>query len=65
MPNLRRSLTPQQGLSPAPARSDRFALRWPLLAAAIMAGLALAWINGGEEPLRPIAQPIELPEQPQ
>lgn len=24
--------------------------------------IAYAWIDGGEEPLRPIAQPISLPE---
>lgn len=29
------------------------------LAAAL---IAFAWIDGGEEPLRPIAQPIPLPE---
>jgi hypothetical protein len=27
--------------------------------------LALAWFDGGEEPLRPIGQPVELPEQGQ
>lgn len=30
---------------------------------ALVAALLLyAWIDGGEEPLRPIAQPIDLPE---
>ena len=24
--------------------------------------LVYAWIDGGEEPLRPIAQPVEVPE---
>jgi hypothetical protein len=24
--------------------------------------LAYAWIDGGEEPLRPIAQPVQVPE---
>jgi len=27
--------------------------------------LALAWFDGGEEPLRPIAEPVALPEQGQ
>ncbi len=29
----------------------------------IMIVLAYAWIDGGEEPLRPIAQPVEVPER--
>ncbi|WP_374405845.1 hypothetical protein [Pelagerythrobacter sp.] len=34
-------------------------------AAAVIAVLLLyAWIDGGEEPLRPIAQPVDLPETP-
>ncbi len=34
------------------------------LAAAIVLGLLLyAWIDGGEQPLRPIAQPVDLPER--
>ena len=33
------------------------------LVAALFAALLLyAWIDGGEEPLRPIAEPVELPE---
>ncbi|ANY20410.1 hypothetical protein A6F68_01900 [Tsuneonella dongtanensis] len=24
--------------------------------------LAYAWVDGGEEPLRPIAEPVEVPE---
>ncbi|TAD73121.1 MAG: hypothetical protein EAY70_12775 [Sphingomonadales bacterium] len=38
-----------------------------LPAAALVAGalLALAWLDGGEEPLRPIAEDIPLPEQEQ
>lgn len=27
--------------------------------------LAYAWIDGGEEPLRPIAEPVSLPEAKQ
>ena len=32
--------------------------------AAVLVALVLvyAWIDGGEEPLRPIVQPIEVPE---
>jgi hypothetical protein len=63
MANLRRSLRPQQVVPSAPAR--RAFTRWPFVAgAAFMALLALAWIDGGEEPLRTMAQPVELPEQP-
>jgi hypothetical protein len=37
--------------------------RWPLIAAMVAALLlALAWINGGEQPIRPIAQSVDLPE---
>jgi hypothetical protein len=32
-------------------------------AAVALAVLLYAWIDGGEEPLRPIAQPIDLPER--
>jgi hypothetical protein len=36
------------------------------LAAVIAAGLlALAWFDGGEEPLRPIAEPVAVPERGQ
>lgn len=36
--------------------------RWPFYAgAAVIAVLALAYFDGGEEPIRPIAQPVELP----
>ena len=31
-------------------------------AAALIGLLALAWIVGGDEPLRPIAEPVSLPE---
>jgi hypothetical protein len=29
---------------------------------ALVLALAVAWIDGGEEPLHPIVQPVELPE---
>jgi hypothetical protein len=38
---------------------------WPLLAVLTAAGVLLAWIDGGEEPLHPIEQAVDLPEQPQ
>lgn len=65
MANLRRTLTPQNGLSDAPARAPGIGRRLALLVAVAAAGLLLAWIDGGEEPLHPIAQPVTLPEQPQ
>jgi hypothetical protein len=36
---------------------------WPVAAALLAALLVLAWIDGGEEPLRPIAEDVPLPEQ--
>jgi hypothetical protein len=63
MANLRRSLRPQPISPAAPAR--RTPLRWPFVAvAAALALLVLAWMDGGEKPLRQIAQPVQLPEQP-
>jgi hypothetical protein len=35
---------------------------WVLVPAILF---ALAWFDGGEEPLRPIAEPVTLPEQAQ
>jgi len=32
------------------------------VAAIVLLVLAYAWIDGGREPLRPIAQPIPVPE---
>ena len=65
MANLRRKLTPQHGID-APERRRRWPSRWPLVVGALALGLlALMWINGGETPLRPIAEPVQLPEQPQ
>jgi len=36
-------------------------VRWTV-AALVGAVLLYAWIDGGEEPLRPIVQPVALPE---
>lgn len=68
MANLRRSLTAQQGLSAVASSHQRgqrrVRVRWALVAgAAALALLALAWVDGGEEPLRPIVEPVALPEQ--
>ena len=49
-------------VAPPPRRHG--AWRRPALGAALVAGLlALAWFDGGEKPLRPIAAPVALPEQ--
>jgi len=38
--------------------------RWPWVVGAVIAALlALAWFDGGEEPLHPIAQDVALPER--
>lgn len=34
-------------------------------AVAVIGLLIFAWVDGGEEPLRPIADPVELPERAQ
>jgi len=40
--------------------------RWPGVAGLAVLGLAgLAWFDGGEEPLHPIAEEVSLPEQGQ
>lgn len=60
MANLRRSLRAQPVLS-APTAKPR---RWPLVAGAVLVVvLILAWFDGGEEPVHPIAQPVAVPEQ--
>lgn len=51
---------------PAPATPP--ARRKLMIALAVLVPvllLALAWFDGGEEALRPIAEPVALPEQPQ
>lgn len=66
MPNPRASRLSPTGLAaepPAPrvppARRRLLAGLGALLALALV---MLAWFDGGEEPLRPIAEPVVLPE---
>lgn len=49
--------------APPPPAQGR---RWLAIAGVIVlaALLALAWFDGGEEPLRPIAQDVAVPEAP-
>lgn len=66
MANLRRSISPQQGLLPEAAPRPRGRGRWPWLAlAGALVVLTFAWFDGGEEPVRPIAQNVDLPESEQ
>jgi len=66
MANRRRNFTPLQARSQAPAQrpdpAKRPALFGALAGAVLVAALAAAWIDGGEQALRPIAQPVDLPE---
>lgn len=56
----RLSPTALQEAAPPPRRAARSWL--PVAALAIAGLLALAWIDGGEKPLRPIAEDVALPE---
>lgn len=64
MASLRRSRIVQSGLQDQlrPRGTER---RRGIAVAAVIAAalLVLAWYEGGEEPLRPIAEPVVLPEQ--
>ncbi|MBA4045233.1 MAG: hypothetical protein C0471_12555 [Erythrobacter sp.] len=65
MANLRSPHRLRQGLTVDPAESPRLRRRWPVFVALGVAGLLmLAWAEGGESPLRPIAEAVQLPEQP-
>ncbi|MBI1402736.1 MAG: hypothetical protein GC147_05945 [Porphyrobacter sp.] len=45
-----------------PARRPRAGARVAVIVTVLVAALAVvAWIDGGEEPLHPIAQPVVLP----
>ena len=64
MANLRPPHPSLQGMSQAGPLGRRLSRRWPLIAGAALALLlVLAWIEGGEEPVHPIAEPVSLPEQ--
>ena len=62
MANLRRTRLVQSDLLDAPAPTRPGGRRWPLALAGLAAAmLALAWFDGGEEPLHPIAQDVAVP----
>jgi hypothetical protein len=66
MANLRRSRLVQSDLLDAPAPTRPGGRRWSLALGAVTAVLlALAWFDGGQEPLHPIAQDIAVPGQAQ
>lgn len=65
MANPRRSNTAPSGLSAPPAPPPLWRRRGPLLTMAAVGLIALAYIDGGEQALRPIAAPVALPEQGQ
>lgn len=61
MANLSRPSAHRQILAREPARPLRLQPRRAAVVLALVAGLAaLAWFDGGEEPLHPIAQAVEL-----
>jgi hypothetical protein len=37
---------------------------WPIAVGVALAGLVIAWIDGGERALRPISEAVELPAAP-
>lgn len=66
MANLRSKSLSSSGFEPARSAGQRRLPQWAAVTAFVVGGLlALAWIDGGEEPLRPIAEDVALPEQPQ
>ncbi|MBA4009686.1 MAG: hypothetical protein C0486_12995 [Erythrobacter sp.] len=61
MANLRQERLTPGGFEQAPAQRGR---RWPWVAGLGALALALvAWFDGGEEPLHPIAEEVTLPQQ--
>lgn len=55
------SLRPARHSQVAPLGRSNMQRRWPYYAgAALLAVLVIAWIDGGEEPLHPIVQPLAL-----
>jgi hypothetical protein len=68
MANLRPQRLSPPGLGPTTAPAvppARRKLRLAIGALAAIVVLALAWFDGGERALRPIAEPVALPEQGQ
>ena len=66
MANLSRPSPARQILSREPARQVRLPGRQVVIGlVAALALAALAWIDGGEEPLHPIAEAVALPEAAQ
>lgn len=64
MRNLRSPRLSVSGLEGAPAPLRASKRRLVILASLATAGvLGLAWFDGGEEPLHPIAEVVALPEQ--
>jgi hypothetical protein len=62
MANQRRS---RSSLEEARAPAAPAARKWALAAAVLAALLGLAWFDGGEKALRPIAEDVALPGQGQ
>jgi hypothetical protein len=61
-PPLSSSAAPRQILAREPALRPLVRVRRAAIVLAVIAALlGLAWIDGGEEPLHPIAEPVELP----
>ncbi|WP_394727156.1 hypothetical protein [Altererythrobacter sp. GH1-8] len=52
-------ILPMEGRARIARNKRRFAL-WA--GGLVCVALVIAYIDGGEEPLRPISQPVELPE---
>ncbi|NCP13905.1 MAG: hypothetical protein GW858_07035 [Sphingomonadales bacterium] len=66
MANSRPPRLSPSGLQDAPVRRPSGTGRWVMIAGVVTAGLlALAWFDGGEESLHPIAEAVPLPEQEQ
>jgi hypothetical protein len=66
MANLSRPSPARQILSREPAHKTRLPPRRVMIGVVIVLALAgLAWIDGGEEPLHPIAEAVALPETAQ
>lgn len=68
MANLRTSRLSPTGLADGPAPATPPARRKLMIGLGVLVPvvlLALAWFDGGEEPIHAIAEPVVLPEQRQ